>query len=126
MTTHPDAIRALLARPSVEGLIYALRHPEVWPEGFVWDYSDCTTCALGLTYRLWISSDDEADIPWIGKAARWGEKHFGMPPEIAEHVFLDLADTRCGEPDAVQQRKFLAITPEHVAAALERWLERRG
>ena len=39
MSTHDGPVAALLARPSVEGLIYALRHPDTWPAGFRFNYA---------------------------------------------------------------------------------------
>ena len=38
---HPTETEALfqdLSKPSLHALSYALRHPDTWPEGFVWDY----------------------------------------------------------------------------------------
>lgn len=42
-----------LDTPSLEGLAYVLRRPELWPEGFVWNFGDANFCAMGLTIRLW-------------------------------------------------------------------------
>lgn len=53
MSTIDDKAAALLERPSLEGLSYALRHPEIWPKGFEWNYDHCCTCAMGLAGNLW-------------------------------------------------------------------------
>ncbi len=56
MSTLNDKVKTLLAKPSLNGLVYALEHSEVWPEsyaetGFHW--KSCGTCALGLASALW-------------------------------------------------------------------------
>ncbi len=40
-------------QPSAKNLAYVLRHEELWPKDFVWDYNRCTNCAMGLAHRLW-------------------------------------------------------------------------
>lgn len=42
-----------LTKPSAKALSHILRHKELWPVGFVWNYGDCSSCALGLAYQLW-------------------------------------------------------------------------
>lgn len=39
-------------RLTLADLSWRLRSPETWPANFQWDYSDCLTCALGLTWQL--------------------------------------------------------------------------
>lgn len=39
--------------PTLKSLAYVLRHKELWPEGFSWDFRYSTTCAIGLGHRLW-------------------------------------------------------------------------
>lgn len=118
MSTPNQRVRELLSRPSVEALIYALRHPETWPAGFVWDYRACDSCALGLARELWHSIFD-ADVPFVARA-------IFMPVPDAQLIFEELA----GDPDLMTMQEFYhklgAISPEHVASALERWLEERG
>jgi hypothetical protein len=50
-----------LDRPNLVALSYALRHPETWPEDFVWDFDNCDACAMGLARELW------ASIPEVDK-----------------------------------------------------------
>lgn len=54
---HSDALKALapvdLSKPSLEALAYLLRHKELWPAGFEWNFDECDTCAIGLTTRVW-------------------------------------------------------------------------
>lgn len=53
LDVHVAALANVTDKPTLVGLSYALRHPETWPKGFVWDYNDCRTCAVGLAVRLW-------------------------------------------------------------------------
>jgi hypothetical protein len=39
--------------PSLERLSYLLRHQKMWPKDFVWDFSHCQRCAMGLTIAFW-------------------------------------------------------------------------
>lgn len=39
--------------PSIKGLAYLLRHRELWPKGFRWDYNSRNRCAIGLMTRFW-------------------------------------------------------------------------
>jgi hypothetical protein len=45
-----------LTYPSLRALAYVLRHPELWPPGFSWDFArtgdDCG-CAIPLSHHLW-------------------------------------------------------------------------
>jgi hypothetical protein len=42
-----------LDQPSLQALSHILRHRELWPESFVWNYASCQTCAMGLAQLLW-------------------------------------------------------------------------
>jgi hypothetical protein len=42
-----------ISTPTLANLVWVLRHREVWPAKFEWDYADCETCAMGLAARLW-------------------------------------------------------------------------
>lgn len=48
-------MRSPTTEPSLKNLAYVLRHKELWPEDFVWDYSRPESCGIGmcrLLYRL--------------------------------------------------------------------------
>lgn len=55
MSSLNDRIAALALsdRPSLRSLSYVLRHRDMLPKDFEWDYTDCRTCAIGLAGRLW-------------------------------------------------------------------------
>ena len=52
----------------MSALAYLLRHPQTWPTGFEWDFGNCHTCAMGLSYALW---HDQAptSAAWFGGVA---------------------------------------------------------
>lgn len=111
VTTKPKAksetekLFADLDKPSLHALSYALRHPDTWPDGFVWDYKECDQCAMGLAHCLWRSSIPEADT-WNGASIM--AKKFAMPYGEAENIFFN----------------HKAVTPEMVADQIDKYLER--
>jgi hypothetical protein len=112
----PDTISPDLARPSLEALSYALRHPETWPKGFRWDYGSCSSCAMGLTKKLWENParEERCDLPDL-RAEKYG-KLFGMPQAASDKIFLYLTEGHgCGTG---------YITPHHVADAIDAYLAR--
>ncbi len=48
MKTPPD-----LTHPSWEGISYLLRHKELWPANFQWNFCGSSQCAIGLSYKIW-------------------------------------------------------------------------
>ena len=102
-----------LTTPSLPALAWLLRHREAWPEGFVWDYSNCLTCAAGLSAQLWdaISAPLEA-----ASLPTWGMRNFLMPKDAAWDIFVLAAD----KTDV----SIMDVTPEHVADAIDLHLAR--
>lgn len=100
-------------KPKVEitrnlaGLSYALRHPEVWPAGFVWDYSRCSHCAIGLAMELF--SDNRA---WSTVILNEIIPGWHFDPRISK-IFMNLNKKSCPMKD---------ITPENVADAIDHYL----
>lgn len=78
-------------KPTLENLSYALRHPETWPEGFIWNYADCDNCAMGLARKLW-------NTPGTNKqtGATIMARTFAMPYEEAKSIFMGLAPDGSG------------------------------
>ena len=110
---HPDQVRALsdaASTPSLVALSYALRHPETWPEGFVWAYRDCTSCAIGLSMRLW-RLQRVPNKCTSTCAAVW----FLMDRDAAYEIFINVWSTfkLSGHDD---------VTPTHVADAIDTYL----
>lgn len=44
--------KKLLAKPSLAGLVYLLRHEELWGD-FTWGFWDTSTCGVGLACKYW-------------------------------------------------------------------------
>jgi hypothetical protein len=88
--------------PSPQNLAYLLRHEELWPKGFEWNYHDHTRCAMGLACLMW---------PEICYACSWAVADaLGMDPAEARLIFVS------GNKGAFGCR----IKPKQIARALER------
>ncbi len=104
-----------LTTPSIRGLAWLLRHQEHWPKGFVWSYSHCTTCAMGLAHRLWGQ--------FWGREPGSSEGYVSftahvliMSTSAVWTIFQDLRD---------EHRGLWGVTPEQVADALDAYLLRQ-
>lgn len=97
--------------PSLTLLAEILRDRSRWPEGFVWNYSYCDTCAFGMAQRLWGLVSNRND--WISEiASGW----FGISESVAADIFVDASrDLRISQQE---------VTPEHVADAIDAHLAR--
>lgn len=105
--TEADALLDL-SKPSLGALSFLLRHREMWPKGFVWDYTRCENCAMGLAWRLWneVYIPDEYVISEL----------FSIPYKVSEQIFCDAEEGR----DVF----FEDITPEHIASDIGAYLAR--
>ena len=85
--TETEKLFSDLNKPSLHALSYALRHPDTWPEGFVWDYSTCNHCAMGLAHALW-----KQNVPEVTRftGASVMARSFALPFEDARFIFLGL------------------------------------
>lgn len=104
-----------LSTPSLEGLAYLLRHPEKWPEGFVWDYSDCHTCAVGLAMQL-----HDISGPGDETVSRYAARILCLPHGEAYDIFVGLGDDK-----GIDRGTMARITSIHVATAIEAYLANR-
>ena len=93
-----------LSKPSLQALSHILRHKELWPKDFNWDYGNCESCAMGLAARLWKLSDTIR----ITDCEITMSKDFGITVEQAYNIFIDLVVTK---PE---------ITPEMVADEIDK------
>lgn len=123
-----DAVHVLARQaegPNLPALSYALRHPETWPEGFVWDYGNCRTCAVGLTGKLWCKSrpsNEPGNTTWIAA-------EMAMPYRDAQNIFFFLGRWRTVKNGWFRkERKFdrRQVTPDDVADAIDRYLASAG
>lgn len=130
--TETEKLFADLNKPSLVGLSYALRHPELWPPGFQWNYKSCETCAMGLAHQLW------NDIPLGSNNANQGAsimaKAFAIPFSTAKNVFMGQTGSYASSwvPSKIKREWLFhkknvcdqdAITPEMVADQIDKYLE---
>lgn len=110
-TPELDDLKKGLKANTVEGLIYALRHKETWPEGFRWNFASCHTCAMGLRYELWGAPNKErrptTGFAWIDNTV----DALNMNRDAAMVIF--------GTVECYASAPLNRITPEMVADKLE-------
>jgi hypothetical protein len=82
-TNEAERLIADLDKPSLRALSYVLRHPNTWPEGFIWNYDNCESCAMGLAHELWDVSETENK-----NAASIMSRTFGISYEEADSIFM--------------------------------------
>jgi hypothetical protein len=94
-------------KPSLERLSYVLRHKELWPEGFQWDFSVCVQCAMGMARDLW----------WKGETAGLTEisYKFDLAYPDSKSMFLAPANKWYG-------KSMRAVTPNMVADRIDAYL----
>jgi hypothetical protein len=102
-----------LDKPTLEGLIYLLRHPDLWPVGFSWFYPDCMRCAMGLSYFMWKNSG--ISHPILGTSQTVG-RHFDLDEYQSKNAFL-------GATWRLHKFPLTKVTPEMVADLLESYLD---
>jgi hypothetical protein len=107
-TTEAERLFAI-GEPSLKNLSHVLRHQELWPDGFEWDYASCHSCAMGLAHQLW-SLVDSPNSHVIARV-------FGMPPGLAGRIFGG-NHTLCTYGTAY----FPDVTPEMVADQIDAYL----
>lgn len=89
-----------LSKPSSKGLAYLLRHKELWPKDFVFNFLDCDTCAMGLAQRTWPEVIKYASTGSVGKA-------LGIEEPAALIIFID------------RFKENRVVSPEDIAVDLE-------
>ena len=90
------------AEPTLESLAWTLRHPEIWPKGFTWDYTFWQNCAIGLAVRIWPQIHSELHLA----------KSLHMPDAVFCQIFYYLKFSNIRE-----------VTPEIVAKAIEDYIK---
>lgn len=106
-----------LDQPSLRALSHILRHKELWPKGFEWNFSKCSTCAMGLANKLW-NLRDEAHTSTISQ-------HLKIHHHDATYLF-----TYDGYRQETKGRNLVEITtspdggvtPEMVADKIDEYL----
>lgn len=120
--TETERLFANLDKPSLHALSYALRHPDTWPEGFIWDYHDCRHCAMGLAHCLWRS----IPAPKFSTGASVMARSFGLPYAEAKEIFMGegawVPKQRVGFLWLGTEPNHDAVTPEMVADQIDKYL----
>lgn len=102
-----DAAPEVNTQPSLAHLSHVLRHQELWPLGFEWDYDDCRRCAMALAHDLY----EAVRTPCLIEMGRV----FELPHRVAWTIFIQCYELlRLPAPEDV--------TPEHVASAIDSYL----
>lgn len=107
-----------LDKPSLENLSYVLRHPDMWPEGFIWNFNHCDSCAMGLAHSLWSAIPSTNRDTGSSIMAR----SFAMPHEDANLIFMSARGKKkiLGFiPSTPYNRD---VTPEMVADQIDKYL----
>jgi len=113
-------------KPTLRDLSALLRNRAAWPSGFEWDFEHCRTCAMGLANRAFsLGYEDHSIRSMIG--AFMG--HFNLSEQDAEDLFLlnkgsSYRKTFMGIPIPFVEADFADVTPNKVAAAIDRYLAR--
>jgi hypothetical protein len=102
-----------LDKPSLQGLSYILRHKELWPEGFVWDFSFPQSCALGLAQKIWPTPQELR--PQITFPCMDAETMFCLTSTEANDIFFE----------SIRGIFYRDITPTQVADRIDNFLKDR-
>lgn len=106
----PSQPEVLAPEKTLKGLAFALRHHELWPREFKWDYTECKSCAMGLAVQLWNLSGGECTYT-LARAFSEDIRDF-------DRSTLDIF---CGLSSKLH-KKMCCVTPEDVADALDEYL----
>jgi hypothetical protein len=128
--TETEALFRNLDKPSLVGLSYMLRHPDTWPEGFVWNYNRCEQCAMGLAHAMW-----RVPLTDIDTGASVMARTFAMPYGDANSIFMGKGSwiptkTAMHTEGSLWWKKTItevqknprAVTPEMVADQIDAYL----
>ncbi len=95
-----------LSKPSLQALSHILRHKELWPDEFEWNFADCHHCAMGLAYKLWrdsIESPHARSMSLLGMTINEAYNLFVFPIPPPSPIPWDL-------------------TPEYIASTIDQYL----
>lgn len=97
-------------------LIAALRDKSLWPPNFYWQFSNCSSCAMGLLMRMHGKSVDGGTDAFVDVTAEM----LGIDAIDAKGIFCRPAwDAPDYAKSPEKQAAYAAVTPELVAARLE-------
>jgi hypothetical protein len=111
MLYNPNWDKPDLSNPSIPGLAYLLRHQELWPRGFKWNYRCVNHCAIGLATAQWEQLEKHGIYTTANR----------MDPEMRHHTIHELF---C-HPLDVRHGGWEATTPIIIADRLDRYVAGR-
>lgn len=110
MLSHYELAHRGIDLTTPRGLARLLRHPELWPRGFEWNYLNAFTCAMALLYRaLDLEMPAESTQDCVRSAGKILDLDFDTAWDIFCEIYFDGVTT----------------TPEMVAHALDHCATRR-
>lgn len=116
--TQETAFLQDLSKPSLEALSHILRHTELWPVGFEWDYSECEKCAMGLAGKLW-----RMFVPINPNAAvLCAAEFFGITGKVSHEIFGGYGEWIPYVEGCQILRDLDIVTPEMVADQIDKHL----
>lgn len=108
-----------LTQPSLRGLAYLLRHEELWPVDFRWNYRFRDSCAMGLMSCVW------GTLPWASTCS----SALGLSTKTGVNLFYDTVPggRRTSLYHRLVRRSTVpGVTPEDVAMRIDHMLEREA
>lgn len=106
-----EALTVALDKPSLRALSYLLRHREEWPAAFMWDFSFCDSCAMGLACDLWF------------RGRRMPGQLFPVDLDMGYEAFSDIFERPW---NYMGYREGQPVTPEMVADRIDAYLKHHG
>lgn len=106
---NPTSPEVLAPLKSLEGLSFILRNKELWPKDFVWSYTDCGTCAMGLATELFLGNSSRGCTYVLSQLFKCKED-----PRL-DQIFIHLGNELSKDMNKV--------TPEDVATALDQYVK---
>lgn len=108
--------------PTLQNLAFALRHREIWPEDFTWNYEFCASCAIGLACRIWPQNYHHVRLPPSNlRSLMICARQFDISTKDAETLFFDSRPRRTFlNPFPLRSE----TQPEDVAKAIDRYIKK--
>lgn len=107
-TQQPSAVPLDLTNPNLRALSHVLRHRELWPSDFAWDFHFGSTCAIGLSRRVLGDFNSER-----------------MDAYSENRIFFSTRGKRVRHMGVFSRRarRMSEVTPEMVADQIDEYLE---
>ena len=111
-------LRGLGEKPTLSGLSYLLRHEDLWPPGFEWNFRYGDQCAMGLASRVW-----PAYYPADEKLSVCTMRAFNLTRLRLMTIFISKAGKGL-RSDGLFSR-MSSVKPEQVADHIDRYISKQ-